>query len=617
MPDEPIFRLPLDPEEEATSGHGGSFEQLRHLILAPEQEGLARLRERVENPELRTSDLSAVLPEAIQMRRQEGGEDALGEALRPTVEAALRESVRKDPGTLADALFPVMGPAIRRSILQTLRSFFDSFNEAMEHSLSLRGLQWRLEALRTGRSFAEIILLHSLVFRVEQVFLIHKKTGLPLAHAVAPAVAMQDASLVSGMLSAIQDFVRDSFHSAKGEILQKINVGEMEVWVEDGPYAILAAVIRGIPPPDYRLRMAEALENIHRNFASQMERFEGDTGAFAGANEELSRCLEFQYKEKQSSRPRSYVLVLAGVLLVLLAGWLSYRWWENRKWGQFVETLREEPGLVVTDFARRHGRYEIRGLRDPLAADPQTLAGTAGLDVRDAAFHWAGYYAMDDVILEKRASALLQPPPGVKLTVSDGVLRAEGPSPALWAAKTRERALLVPGIRGVDFSQLTETELAEFDRLQRAVQAAVIWFPLSSAMPTPEDFETLRQLAPQIRSLFAKAQLLRKNVILDIVGHSDSSGEESTNIPLSQSRAERVLAQLMREGIARGELRTRGVASAEPLRKEENEEARRYNRSVTFRVTNVLGGANADAAASGPRSAASSAVSTGSSPAKP
>src|SRR5277367_2580651 len=402
MADDPVIRLPLDPEEEVSADAGQSFEKLRHLILAPEQEDLARLRERVENLDQPASDLSAVLPEAIQLRRQQGGEEALGEALAPTVEAALRESVRKDPTTLADALFPVMGPAIRRSILQTLRSFFDSFNEAMDHSLSLRGLQWRIEALRTGRSFSEIILLHSLVFRVEQVFLIHKKTGLPLAHAVAPAVAMQDASLVSGMLSAIQDFVRDSFQSAKGEILQKINVGEMEVWVEDGPYAILAAVIRGIPPPSYRLRMAETLEHIHRNFASQMERFEGDTAPFAGATDDLTRCLEFQYKEKQSSRQVSYALVFAGVLFVLLAGWWSYRAWENHRWGQFVETLRGEPGLVVTDFERQHGRYEIRGLRDPLAADPQAVLNSAGLKQRDAAFHWAGYYAMDDVILEKR-----------------------------------------------------------------------------------------------------------------------------------------------------------------------------------------------------------------------
>jgi OOP family OmpA-OmpF porin len=584
MPDDPIYRLPLDPDEEISSGDGNSFEQLRHLILAPEQQDLARLRSRVEDPGLRTGDISAVLPEAIHLRRQEGGEEELGRALLPTVESALRESVRKDPGTLADALFPVMGPAIRRSILQTLRSFFDSFNEAMEHSLSLRGLQWRIEALRTGRSFSEIVLLHSLVFRVEQIFLIHKKTGLPLAHAVAPAVAMQDASMVSGMLSAIQDFVRDSFASAQGQMLEKINVGETEVWVEDGPYAILAAVIRGIPPPDYRLHMAETLEHLHRNFAEQMERFQGESGPFAAANEELAQCLEFQYKEKQSSRPKSYVLVLAIVLLALVGGWLSYRGWQNRRWGQFVETLREQPGMVVTGFARQHGVYVIRGLRDPLSADPRALLESAGLDARQAELHWGGYYALDDAIVAKRAVAILQPPASVKLLVADGVLRPEGQAPTTWAAALRTRALLLPGIHAVDLSQLTDTDQAEFDRLQRVVQSAIIRFPLSSSGLTPAEAESLQRLVPALRSLLEKAQLLHRDVSVEIVGHSDSTGAEATNQPLSQSRAERVAAQLARDGLPKSALRTRGVASNEPLRKEENEQARQYNRSVTFRL---------------------------------
>ena len=83
MANDPVIRLPLNPEDEVSSDEGRSFEKLRHLILAPEQEDLARLRERVENPDKRASDLSAVLPEAIQLRREQGGEDALGRRWRP------------------------------------------------------------------------------------------------------------------------------------------------------------------------------------------------------------------------------------------------------------------------------------------------------------------------------------------------------------------------------------------------------------------------------------------------------------------------------------------------------------------------------------------------------
>jgi OOP family OmpA-OmpF porin len=230
-----------DPEQE--------YQELRELILAPEQQALHRLHHRIDDPASRTEDVGSVVAEAIQLRRKQGGDEALSAALTPTIETALRDSVRKDPGTLADALFPVMGPAIRRSILETLRAFLESFNQVLDQSLSIQGLKWRWEALRTGRSFTEVALLHSLIFRVEQVFLIHRKTGLSLGHAVAPAVAMQDPGLVSAMLSAIQDFVRDSFHTPQGQGLNRLNVGDLDVWIEQGPYAILACVIRGIARP--------------------------------------------------------------------------------------------------------------------------------------------------------------------------------------------------------------------------------------------------------------------------------------------------------------------------------------------------------------------------------
>ena len=45
----------------------------------------------------------------------------------------------------------------------------------------MQGLKWRVESIRTGRPFAEIVLMHSLLYRVEQVFLIHRETGLVLS----------------------------------------------------------------------------------------------------------------------------------------------------------------------------------------------------------------------------------------------------------------------------------------------------------------------------------------------------------------------------------------------------------------------------------------------------
>lgn len=587
MPDDPVMRLPLDPDEDVSADAGKSFEKLRHLILAPEQEDLARLRERVENPELRTGDVSEVLPEAIHLRREQGGEEALGAALSPTVEAALRESVRKDPSNLADALFPVMGPAIRRSILQTLRQLFESFNEAMDQSLSLRGLQWRFEAVRTGRPFSEVVLMHSLVFRVEQVFLIHKKTGLPLCHVVAPAVSMQDPSLVSGMLSAIQDFVRDSFQAPQGQAIEKMQVGELEVWVEEGPHAVVAAVIRGMAPPAYRSVLVEAVERVHRKFAQQLQKFQGETSPFAFAADGLTACLDARYREKQSLRPKPYVVVFASILLALLVSLVTFTAWRNHRWHAYAASLGRQPGIVVTSEGRHAGRFVITGLRDPLSSDPQALLQEAGLDSRQAEFHWAAYYALDDPILQRRVAGVLKPPVGVQLSVADGVLRAQGIAPDAWFANFQSRAATIPGVRDVDSSRLISATEAEFQRLKLVISSTVITFPIGSADLVPAQFDSVSRLTPEIAALLQKAQALRKPVAVDVVGHSDSTGPESTNELLSSDRAGAVTRQLTREGAPRTSLRPTGVASTQPLRPETDEQNRQYNRSVTFSVSTI------------------------------
>ncbi|MGC2333147.1 MAG: OmpA family protein, partial [Candidatus Acidiferrales bacterium] len=437
----------------------------------------------------------------------------------------------------------------------------------------------------TGRPFSEIVLLHSLVFRVEQVFLIHKKTGLPLCHVVAPAVAMEDPSLVSGMLSAIQDFVRDSFHAPQGQTVEKLQVGELEVWVEEGPHAVVAAVIRGMARPAYRSVLVEAVERIHRKFGQPLQKFQGETAPFAVATEDLTPCLESRYREKQSLRPKPYVLVFSCVLLVFLGGWWTLSAWRNHRWQAYAESLGRQPGIVVTSAARHGGRFVISGLRDPLSPDPQILLRNAGLDQRQAEFHWGAYYALDDPILQQRVVSVLKPPAGVQLGIADGVLHAEGVAPDDWLASFPWRAAMIPGIRGVDALRLISASEAEFQRLEGMIRSTVLTFQVGGADLAPNQAASLKLLAPEITAFLQKAQVLHRSVVLEVVGHSDSTGPESTNQLLSKDRADNVASQLARDGAARSSLRPEGVATSEPLRPETDEQARQYNRSVTFSVS--------------------------------
>jgi OOP family OmpA-OmpF porin len=252
----------------------------------------------------------------------------------------------------------------------------------LESTFSIRGLQWRFEAIRIGRPYAEVALLRSLVYRVEQVFLIHLKTSLVLQHVVDPAVVTQDADMVSSMLSAIRDFVRDSFSTQQGDSLDSLQMGQLQVWIEQGPQAIIAAVILGQAPQELRLSLKEKLEEAHRRFSRELEEFDGNPAPFEAFRPELAACLTASYRRDKPAKSRPYLAVCAIVFAVLLAGWYGYTAIQNHKWALFVENLRQQPGIVVTSFQRARGRYRIQGLRDPLAVDPEALLDQRKLNPR-------------------------------------------------------------------------------------------------------------------------------------------------------------------------------------------------------------------------------------------
>ena len=282
----------FESSENADNGEESvaEFVALRKLLIGPEQQRLDELSDELHATELSPEELADRLPEAIALRGSR--DDQLGRALGPTIETAMRESIRRNPEEMATAIFPILGPAIRKAIAETMAALVRSINAAVEQSLSANGIKWRIEAWRTGVPYSEIVIRHALVYRVEQVFLVHAETGLLLAHAAAPDLEIDDADLISSMMSAIGDFVRDSFRPGEGATLRTFSVGEHTVQVEAGPRALLAVVIRGQAPDSLLLQQQDTLETIHLEYASQLADYSGDSEPFESARPLLATCLE-------------------------------------------------------------------------------------------------------------------------------------------------------------------------------------------------------------------------------------------------------------------------------------------------------------------------------------
>jgi outer membrane protein OmpA-like peptidoglycan-associated protein len=551
---------------------------LRGLLLGPAEAQLADVRARLTDPKRQLREVCNVLPAAIAVRSRQ--DDELSDALAPTVTAAVERSVRKDPQPLADAIFPVIGPAIRKAIASALSGMVQSFNQSLTYSMSVKGLRWRLEALRTGKSFGEVVLLHTLLFRVEQVFLIHKETGLLLHQVSIAGAPVQDADMISAMLTAIQDFAHDSFTTDRGEELETFQVGELTVLVEGGPLAVLAGVIRGTAPQDLRAVFQETLERIHLQFGAALGEFSGDAKAFAAAAPLLEDCLEARYDApapSEGTKGLKLTPFTGAVGIILLALLFFGAWWlrDKWRWDSFIERLRNEPGIVVTENGRRGGKYFLSGLRDPLARDPQAILRESKIDPGTIESHWESFQALTPAFVSARAKTLLEPPATVRLSVHDGVLEAEGFASHQWVLDTRRAARLLPGV-----SQYRDDRLLDLNR----IEDPLLMFELDRAVLVRGQEEKLNLLVADIGRLQAQALALKKNVLLEISGHTDGSGTEARNSTLSEERAKAVAGFLNTRLPGQTNVTIRPVGSKKKLREEVTETDRATNRSVTFRV---------------------------------
>jgi outer membrane protein OmpA-like peptidoglycan-associated protein len=105
-----------------------------------------------------------------------------------------------------------------------------------------------------------------------------------------------------------------------------------------------------------------------------------------------------------------------------------------------------------------------------------------------------------------------------------------------------------------------------------------ITFPINSYQIQPQFYGTLDQVA---QTLAAYPQTL-----IDVYGHTDPSGGDAINVPLSRNRAESVANYLAQRGVNRARIATQGFGSSQPLPGNANrtESERAANRRVEVRI---------------------------------
>ena len=356
-----------------------------------------------------------------------------------------------------------------------------------------------------------------------------------------------------------------------------MRVGELEVWVEQGPLAVIACVIRGSAPKELHTLFQETLEHIHGRYARALEMFDGDTAPFAPAQPELEQCLKSGYRREQTRKLSPALAVVLILLGALGTWWAVSSFLEARRWREYVTRLRQEPGLLVVAERTGWWTHSIAGLQDPLARDPKDLLAEAGVDASRVSSRWEPFQAAAPEFVLRRATTVLQPPPAVELTFADGVLRARGPVDAAWVNQARMVSKLIPGVSAFEHDSPLDVIVAE---KRKTIEDCRVYFQSDAVTPLADQQCGWARLVGEIRELAAAVTQAGQRVTIAVVGYADASGSAEPNMMLSRARAENVRAAMLAEAVPGVDV----VAVGRGARRSGEAQTLAEDRYVTFRV---------------------------------
>lgn len=389
-------------------------EKLKALLLSEEIAQIEALRKLLNDRQALTEKVSEVLDQATD----------LAIAKNPKFQAkfskidskAYVRAIKANKETFIDALLPIIGPMIRKSVSSAIRRFVADVNRAVEMGISAKALKWRWKALSTGVPFAEIVFNNTIEYQVQQVFLIDNHTGLLIEHAGHEENLLQDKDAMSAMLTAIQDFVKDSVN-ADGEGLSAAEIDDNLLWIIPGNKAKIAALIKGAPTQRLREQMLTACENIHIEFHQELAN-ESTWGNQPELHDELEKLLltKSQTDEAQDKKGINFWpwLIIIGALLLWWA-WSSYQHHLTEQ--KITQELADTPGFVLNDLSYQDGGFVAKGLQDPLAK--------INVSEENLTFKTTAFLSLEDPIIKQRIERILKAE-NIEVSVTDKAVELTG-----------------------------------------------------------------------------------------------------------------------------------------------------------------------------------------------
>lgn len=425
-------------------------EKLKQLLLSEEIAEIEALRKLLEDQQQFSQKVSEVLDRATDITIQNNPK--FQKKFSKIDSKAYVRAIKANKQTFIDALLPIIGPMIRQSVTNAIRRFVADVNRAMELGFSAKALKWRWQAMTTGVPFAELVFNNTIAYQVQQIFLIDNETGLLIEYAGQENELLQDKDAMSAMLTAIQDFVKDSIDNESGG-LSAAELGDRLLWLIPGNKANLAIVVKGAPTNRLRETLTDACENIHLEFSDVMTNQETWNN-----NPELKLQLEqLLLTKSQSDGTEDSKSINWWPWLLIIVGLLGWYLWSNYQsrtvFQQHLASLNQTAGFVLQKLEREGDHFIATGLQDPdadLSHLPENIQVNA-----------TPFVSLEDEMVASRVKQYLAIK-DLQVDVLNGGVSLTGTLPDTIDISTKiNNLMLLPGVKSVNNQLIRPPSLEE------------------------------------------------------------------------------------------------------------------------------------------------------------
>ncbi len=130
---------------------------------------------------------------------------------------------------------------------------------------------------------------------VDEIFLM-TPDGRLLKHYTRRLRPDQDEDILAGMLTAVQNFIRESFDESGGR-LKEIRFEHYDIVISHSKNVVIAAIISTKKPEKLRLQLTMVTDDLEKHFGSKLKNWGGDKADLTGVDIIMKKLLSGKYRK--------------------------------------------------------------------------------------------------------------------------------------------------------------------------------------------------------------------------------------------------------------------------------------------------------------------------------